>query len=64
MNKEYGQKIAQLKCTPTPDNLIRLFMVFEATDKYKKIPTQQLKSIQRNGFVLVEWGGSEIKLNR
>ncbi|MGB0932926.1 MAG: hypothetical protein ACPGU5_01500 [Lishizhenia sp.] len=63
-NKEYGQKIAQLKCTPTPDNLIRLFMVFEATDKYEKIPAQQLKSIQRNGFVLVEWGGSEIKLNR
>lgn len=44
-----------------PDTLIRVLMEFKALDEYIDIPEQKLETPERNGFVAVEWGGTEIK---
>ena len=52
---------AQLKVDPTPDTLIRVFMAWQETDTYVELPEQELSAPERNGFTVVEWGGTEIK---
>ncbi|MDD5924104.1 MAG: hypothetical protein PUC88_04870 [Clostridia bacterium] len=52
---------ARLEVNPTPDTLIRVFMAWQKSDSYVKIPEQTLSAPERNGFTVVEWGGSEIK---
>lgn len=51
---------AKLNITPSPDTLIRVFMTWQSTDKYLDLPEQQLSAPERNGFTVVEWGGTEI----
>ncbi|HPA25903.1 MAG TPA: hypothetical protein PLK76_04055 [bacterium] len=59
--QEYDNR-AVLDITPKPDSMLRVFMVFKGLeDNNVKIQPQELKSFNRNGFVLVEWGGTEIK---
>ena len=60
-NDEYNQ-IANLKVTPNPDSRIRLFMFWkELPSNYNLvIKEQQIPEFKREGFTLVEWGGSEI----
>lgn len=49
---------AKLIISPEPDTLIRVYMVFGASDEYVDIPEQQLeKAPARTGFTVVEWGG-------
>lgn len=50
-----------LNITPTPESLIRVMMIFKAVDCYVNIPEQHLETLQRTGFVAVEWGGTEVK---
>ena len=52
---------ARLEITPTPDSLLRIFMVYYATDDEIAIEPQTFESFEREGFAVVEWGGSEIK---
>ena len=52
---------AQLEIDPAPDTLIRVFMAWKSSDKYVKLPEQELTAPERNGFAVVEWGGNEIK---
>jgi len=49
---------AKLTVTPTPDSVIRVFMVYTPLEKPISIPEQVLKTPQRKGFTVVEWGGS------
>ena len=56
---EYTNK-AQLKITPQPETLIRVFMLFQGLEKEKTISPQILKPIKRKGYTVVEWGGSEL----
>ena len=51
---------AKLNISPSPDTLIRVFMTWQSTDKYVDLPEQQLSAPERNGFTVVEWGGTEI----
>ena len=51
----------QLNITPSPDSIIRIVMEFKALDKEINVKEQILQTPQRNGFVVVEWGGTEIK---
>ena len=46
---------------PTPDTVIRIQMDFKNLDKPIKVKEQKLLSPKRNGFTVVEWGGSIIK---
>lgn len=50
-----------LEIEPKPDTLIRVLMEFKGLDKYKTVKEQKLITPERKGFVVVEWGGTEIK---
>ncbi len=50
-------QLAPLSVSPKPDTIIRVFLDMSGLNKIVKIPKQDLKSIPRVGFTLVEWGG-------
>ncbi len=58
VSEEYTDS-AKLDITPSPDTLIRVFMVWKKADFYTEIPAQELISPDRSGFTVVEWGGTE-----
>ncbi len=47
-----------LTVSPAPDSVIRVFMTFEPSTEFVDIAPQKLPHYERNGFTLVEWGGS------
>lgn len=49
-----------LEVTPKPHTAIRVFMTFKGTEEFVDIKGQELKRFERNGFTLVEWGGSRV----
>ena len=51
---------AVLNITPKPDSVLRVFMTYYSSDTMVDIGPQTLKGFTRNGFTVVEWGGSEI----
>ena len=57
--KEY-ESIAQLIVKPLPDTLIRIFAVFKPLNNPIDIEKQIFQPIKRQGFVVVEWGGTVI----
>lgn len=59
--QEYNNRTV-LDIAPKQDSMLRVFMVFKGLeDDNVNIQPQELKSFNRNGFVVVEWGGTEIK---
>lgn len=52
---------AKLEIIPEPDTLIRVFMAYKPSDVCIDITEQKLTSPDREGFTVVEWGGTEIK---
>ena len=47
--------------TPSPDTLIRIMMEWKSLDNSIDVKEQVLTSVIRNGYTVVEWGGTEIK---
>ena len=52
---------AKLSITPEPDSILRVFMVYKPLNDWINIEEQQLKSFQREGFSVIEWGGANIE---
>ena len=52
---------AALDITPKPDSVLRVFMVYKALQQPVVIEEPAIKSFDRVGFTVVEWGGTEIK---
>ena len=52
---------AKLTVTPEPDTVIRVFMAYKPLQRPVEIEPQTIETPQRNGFTVVEWGGTEIK---
>ena len=51
-----------LEFSVQPDTIIRVRMIFKGLDEYKNIEKQTLEPApERNGFTVVEWGGTELK---
>ena len=50
-----------LEFSVQPDILIRVLMEFKGLDEYIEVPEQKLETPSRDGFVAVEWGGTELK---
>ena len=50
-----------LEITPKPDTLIRIIMTYKPLKEQIEVKEQKLETLERKGFVAVEWGGSEIK---
>ena len=49
-----------LEIDPKPDNIIRVMMEFKGSNKYVELKEQKLETPERTGFVVVEWGGSNL----
>ena len=55
------EKSAPLEITPAPDSMLRVFMVFKPLDKPLEIKAPaERPAFARNGFTVVEWGGTKI----
>ncbi len=55
----FSRRSVPLTVSPAPDTQIRVFMTYYSSDTPVDIPEQELPHHERNGFTLVEWGGSE-----
>ena len=51
---------AKLEIEPKPDSILRVFMAWKASDQPVDIPAPEIKSFERKGFTVVEWGGTEV----
>ena len=51
---------AALEISPAPDSLLRVFMAYYASDKPVELLPQSFVPFERQGFAVVEWGGSEV----
>ena len=51
-------KNLELNVTPKPDSLIRVFLTIKKLDEVVNVKEQKLKTVERTGFTVVEWGGS------
>ncbi|MBQ8880656.1 MAG: hypothetical protein IJ030_00585 [Oscillospiraceae bacterium] len=52
---------ARLEVNPAPDTLIRVFMAWQASQEYVTLPEQELTAPAREGFTVVEWGGTQLQ---
>ncbi len=52
---------AKLDISPVPDTVIRVFMTYQPSDTYVELPPQALSAPSRNGFTVVEWGGTRLQ---
>ena len=49
---------AVLTISPEPDSMLRVFMVYKSLQQSIKIEEQILTPYEREGFAVIEWGGS------
>lgn len=62
--KELNEQLGELEVVPEPDHLFRLFMVYQSFDAYPAhlhVVPQEFEKFDREGFSVLEWGGSELK---
>lgn len=52
---------AKLTVMPAPETVIRVFMAYKASDERVDIEPQELSAPEREGFTVIEWGGTEVK---
>ncbi len=57
---EYDE-YAKLNINPKPHSVLRVMMVYKALDKPIEIKEQKLEQFKREGFTVVEWGGTKIE---
>lgn len=58
--EEYEQAAA-LTITPTPDNMLRVYMAYQPLSAPMDVPEQELPILEREGFTVVEWGGNRLE---
>jgi hypothetical protein len=65
MFDEAYDQIATINITPKPDALFRVYMLFVPLENAVELnpAPQAIKSVQRKGFTVIEWGGSELTYN-
>ena len=50
----------ELDIDPKPDTLIRVMMEFKPLDKKISVKEQKLVKVERVGYTVVEWGGTNV----
>jgi hypothetical protein len=58
--QEYTEEYP-LKVSPSPDSMLRVFMVWKEATGNETITSQVLPQFDRQGFTVIEWGGTEVK---
>ncbi len=60
-NEEFDT-YAHLNINPKPDNLFRVFMIWDPLQdgQVLNVKEQKIESVYRNGFTAIEWGGTEV----
>ncbi len=58
--KEEINEDMPLEIVPRPDIIIRVMMAYKKILVPHKVKEQQLEKVERNGFTVVEWGGTQI----
>ena len=53
---------AKLNVTPAPDSMLRVYMYAYASAEYVDIAPQSFEPFVRDGFAVVEWGGTVEKI--
>lgn len=53
---------AVLDIIPAPDRMLRVFMAYYPAESEVDIEPQSFDTFQREGFTVVEWGGSQLKM--
>jgi hypothetical protein len=57
LNTQQVDKLAPLSITPKPDTIIRVVMDFAGLDKATQVVGYNIRTPERKGFTVVEWGG-------
>lgn len=52
---------ARLSIDPAPDSLLRVFMAWQPLDAPYEVEPQTFPPFQREGFTVVEWGGTKVQ---
>jgi hypothetical protein len=58
---ESCDRYAELSITPKPDNIYRIYMIWNPVHSGFKVKDQEIIPINREGFTVVEWGGQELR---
>lgn len=63
---ENYEEAAKLLITPEPDSVLRVFMAWKhlsekEAEKYSDLAPQKFEAFHREGFTVVEWGGTEVR---
>ncbi len=48
---------AALDINPTPDSVLRIFMVYQPLEDYIEVEEPRIEPFKRVGFTVIEWGG-------
>ena len=60
-SKEGYDDHARLTIEPKPDSILRVFMAYKRLEEKREVKAQEIKPFVRNGFTVVEWGGTELE---
>lgn len=52
---------AILDIIPKPDSMLRVFMAYKSLDTAISVEEQLLEPFDRQGFTVIEWGGTEVR---
>ena len=58
--QERYTQTAKLAITPAPDSMLRVFMAWKPLEQPQEIEAQEFAPFLREGFTVVEWGGTEV----
>ncbi|UKN02375.1 hypothetical protein K6119_02420 [Paracrocinitomix mangrovi] len=63
IDEQYDQMIGSIDIQPKPDAIRRVYMIFKGFDEMpsmSNVKSNPIQDFERKGFVVVEWGGSEV----
>ena len=59
--QEVYTESADLYINPQPDSVLRVFMAYQVLEEPITVEAPELVPFEREGFCVVEWGGTEVK---
>lgn len=51
---------AKLNIEPQPEETYRIYMIWSAVSDYHPVSPQNIPTVKRNGFTVLEWGGRQV----